>query len=264
MLDRNCTALSYRSDFAGYIVLLRNATDGDFTLVNDCRLEICGALWGIGNPDISGIGMATGYVLENFICSALVCVHIWFNAFIYARSGLHIRVFQVAIRTSFDAAIFFTFAIQVASCVTLGRANFGMGADGMGAITMKIAWIISTLTLLPLLPLVLRPEMFFTEPKATAQPPIEDEPHTSTHYNSERNVASARQGHRFMLFVLCWTASFYPFFSRMAGTFGILSDPPCLYFILINTQVQAKSATLRTLQFRNSILRRYRTHALVM
>jgi hypothetical protein len=173
-------------------------------------------------------------------------------------------VFQVAIRISFDAAIFFTFAIAIASCVTLGRASFGMGADGMGATTMKIAWIISTLTLLPLLPLVLRPEMFFTEPKATAQPPIEDEPHTSTHYNSERNVASARQGHRFMLFVLCWAASFYPFFSRMAGTFGILSDPPCLYFILINTQVQAKSATLRTLQFRKSISRRYRTHALAM
>jgi hypothetical protein len=230
MVDQNCTALSYRSDFADYIVLLSNATGGDFNLVKNCRLEVCGALWGTGNPDISGIGMATGYVLETFICIALICVYIWFNAFVYARSGLYIRLYQVAIRTSFDAATFFTFAIQVASCVTLGRTNFGMGADGMGAITMKIAWIISTLTLLPLLPLVLRSDMFSTEPKAMAQPPIEDEPQTSAHYNSERDVASARQGHRFMLFVLCWAASFYPFFSRMAGTFGIFFGSPLSVF----------------------------------
>jgi hypothetical protein len=221
MVNQNCTALSYRSGFSDYITLLRNTTGNDFNVVQDCRLEICGALWGSGNPDISGIGMATGYVLEAFICTALICVHIWFSAFVYASSGLYIRLFQVATRTSFDTAIFFTFAIQVASCVTLGRANFGMGADGMGAITMKIAWIISTLTLLPLLPLVLRPQMFFIEPlKATAQPPIEDETHTSTHHKNEENEATARQGHRFMLYVLCWAVSFYPFFSRMAGTFG--------------------------------------------
>ncbi|KAF2036760.1 hypothetical protein EK21DRAFT_106071 [Setomelanomma holmii] len=165
--------------------------------------------------------MAVGYVLETFICIVLVCAHIWFTALVDASSELYVRLLQIATRTSFDTAIFFTFAIQLASCVTLGRANFGMGADGMGAITMKIAWIISTLTLLPLLPLVLRPQMFFVDATTTIEPSIEeDEPLSSSHSNGKHQVASARQGHRFMLFVLCWAVSFYPFFSGMAGTFG--------------------------------------------
>jgi hypothetical protein len=40
--------------------------------------------------------------------------------------------------TFFDNAIFFTFAIQIASIVTLARANFGIGTEGIGATTMKI------------------------------------------------------------------------------------------------------------------------------
>jgi hypothetical protein len=40
--------------------------------------------------------------------------------------------------TFFDNAIFFTFAIQIASIVTLARANFGISTEGIGATTMKI------------------------------------------------------------------------------------------------------------------------------
>jgi hypothetical protein len=56
--------------------------------------------------------------------------------------------------------LFFNLAIQTASVVTLAQASFGVGADGMGAITMKVGWTASPLMFLPLLPLLLRSQLF--------------------------------------------------------------------------------------------------------
>ncbi|KAH7083427.1 hypothetical protein BKA63DRAFT_153082 [Paraphoma chrysanthemicola] len=246
MANKSCTALSFRTDFPGYIDLLRTTTGGNFTLVlQDCRLEICGALWGSGNPDISGIGMATGYLLETLLCIVLSCMHIW----LYYRSpqrghrgkeARYARLLSVAASTTFDVAVFFAFAIQIACCVTLGRANFGMGADGMGALTMKIAWLVSTMTMLPLVLLVVRPQMFAGRHGGSR---LGDEgagnaATTGSLDGTARlpcvcgekleQLDAKRQGHRFLLFVVCWVGSFYPFFSRMAGTFGAsqIGDSP--------------------------------------
>lgn len=54
----DCSALALRKDFPSYIVGLRNATNGNFSLLSDkCQTEVCNALWGSGNPDISGVGV---------------------------------------------------------------------------------------------------------------------------------------------------------------------------------------------------------------
>ena len=156
----SCSALSSRTDFAGYIALLRNVTQGDFSLVKDCRTEICGALWGPGNSDISGIGMAVGYILESIIAALLIIASLWNNRRQKRHSYLADLLLSNASRTFYYNAVFFTFAIQMASIITLSRANFGVSADGMGAITMKIAWLVSTLTLMPLLTMVVRPQLF--------------------------------------------------------------------------------------------------------
>ena len=53
----NCSNLASRQGFAGYIAKIRNATANDIALVDQCKQEVCRALWGSGNPDISGSGV---------------------------------------------------------------------------------------------------------------------------------------------------------------------------------------------------------------
>ena len=225
-----CLALSTRTDFAAYIDLLRNATGGDFSLVKDCKTNVCGALWGSGNPDISGIGMAIGYILESFICACLVATSLWFERSAKGRSTIGRLLIANATRTFFDNAIFFTFAIQTASIVTLSGVDFGVNAVGMGGFTVEIAWLVSSLTLLPLLPMVLRTEMFLEGgaidaarrrlSSGTDVPEYRYEEAGSGTDGQPGLLSDARRGQRFVLFVICWAMGFCPFFSRMGGTFG--------------------------------------------
>jgi hypothetical protein len=54
----DCSALAQQTGgFQDYIDRVRNHTSFNTTLVEFCDSEICGALWGIGNPDVSGIGV---------------------------------------------------------------------------------------------------------------------------------------------------------------------------------------------------------------
>jgi len=235
----DCSNLSSRTNFASYITSIRNVTGGDFSLVNECRALVCGALWGSGNPDISGIGMAVGYVLETIIGTTIVAVFFGLGWRPASNKSLWIRlVMASAAEIFYDTAIFFAFAIQIASVVALSRANFGINANGMGAITLKITWAISLLTLLPLLPfsygnLIFRKgeESKISEIATSDSPSIrlkDEETRTgSVGSAGRRNLRSAtkreeeaRDRQRFFLFVLCWMVSIYPFLSRMVGTFG--------------------------------------------
>ena len=54
----NCSDLVSRTSFHNYIATIRNVTGNSFALVDQCKAEICNALWGSGNPDISGIGVS--------------------------------------------------------------------------------------------------------------------------------------------------------------------------------------------------------------
>ena len=53
----NCSSLATRSDFAGYVQELNFNTGFNVTLLEACKGDICNALWGDGNADISGIGV---------------------------------------------------------------------------------------------------------------------------------------------------------------------------------------------------------------
>ena len=57
-----CKVLETIKDFADYVALLRNVTSDDIsaTAMEACRQEICSALYGNGNADVSGVGV--GYV----------------------------------------------------------------------------------------------------------------------------------------------------------------------------------------------------------
>ena len=60
----SCGSLDSRTSFPNYIAKIRNATADNFTLVGQCKAEICNALWGSGNPDISGVGVRLCLVLK--------------------------------------------------------------------------------------------------------------------------------------------------------------------------------------------------------
>lgn len=54
----NCSALTSRSSFASYVQAINSTTQFNETLLTACQSNICNALWGDGNADISGIGVS--------------------------------------------------------------------------------------------------------------------------------------------------------------------------------------------------------------
>jgi len=54
----NCSLLVARTDFANYVQQLQTATDFNQTWLLACQADICDALWGDGNGDVSGIGVS--------------------------------------------------------------------------------------------------------------------------------------------------------------------------------------------------------------
>jgi hypothetical protein len=66
----NCNALAQLDDFSDYVDILHDETEFDETRLEVCKNEICIAVYGTGNPDISGIG----------VCDALSP---WLNAHLH-------------------------------------------------------------------------------------------------------------------------------------------------------------------------------------
>ena len=52
-----CTLLAEQDSFADYVSLLESETSFNATALTACRVQICNAVYGYGNPDISGIGV---------------------------------------------------------------------------------------------------------------------------------------------------------------------------------------------------------------
>ncbi|KAF2814579.1 uncharacterized protein BDZ99DRAFT_458596 [Mytilinidion resinicola] len=176
--------------------------------------------------------MSIGYVLETAISVILVAVFIFLSFRKTDRRSRWIRLILAnSTRAFYENAIFFASGIQIASIVVLAKANFGISANGMGAITMKITWSISLLTLLPLLPLSFG-NFIFRESNNEQEDSIENirtsssESGTKARENSghvvlaNKNEEDAQDRRRFFLYVLCWMLSVFPFLSRMVGTFG--------------------------------------------
>lgn len=58
IMSMNCSSLELRSGFADYIAKVDDVTGGDITLISQCKSEVCIAMWGNGNADISGVGVS--------------------------------------------------------------------------------------------------------------------------------------------------------------------------------------------------------------
>ncbi|KAH6662986.1 hypothetical protein B0J14DRAFT_281612 [Halenospora varia] len=197
----NCTLLKSRADFHDYVKQINATTSFDALLLEGCQSEICDAIFGNGNADISGIGMIVGYLFES-VLSFLLAIGLLIQkaniqtlrskALTEHTSILLKAALKKAHKKFFDCAIFFTASIQIACVVVLVRRDFGISANGIGGFTTQITWAIAVLSMLPLLyPLV-----------------------------ALESLAEGRSGYRLFLFSCCWFLSFYPFVSLMMGSFA--------------------------------------------
>lgn len=54
----DCNLLTSYESFDEYIESILNVTGDNLHRVEGCKTEVCGALWGVGNADISGKGVS--------------------------------------------------------------------------------------------------------------------------------------------------------------------------------------------------------------
>jgi len=149
------------------------------------------------------------------------------------------KVLRAGLHAFYDAAIFLSFSIQVASIVVLARLNYGISADDMGDTATRLTWSVSLVTLLPLVYAAFMPQLLEEENqgdedsglsqgsavahvavapgiKAGTSPevlPIENR----LEIFEEEKQYYPKQGLHFKLFLVCWGLSIYPFMSKMAG-----------------------------------------------
>ncbi|KAK3686141.1 hypothetical protein B0T22DRAFT_538335 [Podospora appendiculata] len=139
------------SGFQQYMELIRNETVLNPTLLGFCQNEICGVLWGIGNPDVSGIGMTAGYVTQMSLGFTLAACCQLFRHHIDNDTFKKLKLWSF-----FTSAIYFTMSLLVAINYSLARRDFDISAEGFGIVQAKIISTISVLCVLPLLyPLVM-------------------------------------------------------------------------------------------------------------
>ncbi|CZR57808.1 uncharacterized protein PAC_07697 [Phialocephala subalpina] len=188
----NCSLLVSRTDFASYVQDLNSTTAFNATLLEACKSDICNAIWGDGNADISGIGMVVGYFCAS-ILGFLFALSLAFHEPLRRKSSTkHGKLLKDGYENFFECAIFFAASIQIACIIVLVRKDFGISANGLGGFTVQITWAVALLCMLPLLyPMVVL-----------------------TYIDSEKN------NYRLFLFCGCWLLFFYTFISQMIGNFG--------------------------------------------
>ncbi|KAK1655822.1 hypothetical protein BDP81DRAFT_388712 [Colletotrichum phormii] len=205
-MTERCASLEDVNDSNLYIEQLKSTTSFNIIELDRCKEEICGAIWGDANPDISGIGVSIGYAVElalGFVLASLVLM-------IRQRHGPRAEFFQLVLKAGFDAffefAIYFAIAIEIAAVVMLVNKDFGISTAGFGANEAQIALAVSVVCILPLLyPIALSPlDLFHPESERQAQ------------QNSRKLQQRQRRQRDFslVLFALVCVLFFYPFLSQ--------------------------------------------------
>jgi len=204
----DCSALADMTGFQEYMQLIRNETKFNTTLLGFCQNEICGALWGVGNPDVSGIGVTAGYVVEIVLGFLLaVCCHLRRN--IDSRPWKWLRIWakkplERGFETFFTSAFYFAMSILVASNYALAKRDFDVSANGFGIIETQITFAITVASVLPLLyPITMGPEK---EKEAGPSDPIAE---MRAEYNS-----TLHEKFRLVLSGLVIALFTYPFVSQ--------------------------------------------------
>ncbi|KAL0937210.1 uncharacterized protein CTRU02_206941 [Colletotrichum truncatum] len=204
LIGLDCSSLESLHGFDNYLRQLRAVTHFNETLLNQCRKTICNAVWGEGNPDISGIGVSIGYATEaglGFLFALIILV-------IQQKQGPKWEFFQVVTETGlnafFGSAVYFAISHEIASIYILVNKDYGISTTGLSASEAQIILAVSVVCILPLLyPVALLPTCIF-HPESKLGKPLEARCAKSA---KPRNV-------RFILFSLLAVLFFYPFLSQ--------------------------------------------------
>ncbi|KAK3985863.1 hypothetical protein QBC44DRAFT_334264 [Cladorrhinum sp. PSN332] len=192
----NCSGLDSIRNLGEYTDRLSNATSFNDTLLMECQVPICTALWGLGVPDLSGIGIAVGYLVSAFLGFFLPLLIL---AVPPRRARLQ-RIFTAGLASFFDSAIYFAFAVQAATITALAPKDWEAQTTTFGDFEVRISGLVSALCLLPLLcPIALLPFV------------------NTTTNNSD---TKARTSYRLTLWTITVIVSFYPFVSQSIRNFA--------------------------------------------
>ncbi|KAI9677877.1 MAG: hypothetical protein M1829_002374 [Trizodia sp. TS-e1964] len=201
----SCSSLADRTDFASYVQEIQNVTGNNFTLASSCKLEICNGIWGVGNPDIAGIGLIVGYIIQSalgFLFAIAIFMFRW-SSITDQFSQYRKNLFDSQ-KEYFSCAVFFTAAIQIACVAVIVRKDFGISADGLGGLTVEVCWAVALLTMLPLVYSVFIPSRSTQDSESENGDPYGDD----------------SSGLQFFLFSICWMMYFYTFVSRMIDNYA--------------------------------------------
>ncbi|KAM0420668.1 hypothetical protein ACHAPT_011584 [Fusarium lateritium] len=198
MDEPSCYMLEQLDDFSDYVKTLRSETSFNETRLSACKSEICIAVYGTGNPDISGIGVATGYILE-FALSVLLSLAAILLRRTQSGTGAYRwkEIIQCGLDSFFSSAAYFALALQLATIIVLVRKDYGISTADLGAIEARIAQTVAVVSMMPLL-----------YPVALLEP-------------QKRNInRDVRHNARLLLFSVTIALSFFPFLSRCIHGFG--------------------------------------------
>ncbi|KAK4097836.1 hypothetical protein N658DRAFT_526761 [Parathielavia hyrcaniae] len=204
----NCVGLDAFQNFGDYMALVRNRTSFDETLLRHCQVPICGALWGYGLPDVSGIGVALGYTIATVIgpLLSLLLLASQHSCFLskpaYTTSILAVLITGLA--SFFQSAVYFALAVEVATTITLVAKDYEFTTIAFGDYEARVSAIACTICLLPLLyPITILSQ---SESYSSTIPAIKD--------------TQSKQGYRLCQFCFAVLASIYPFFSESVRTWA--------------------------------------------
>ncbi|GAB1320019.1 hypothetical protein MFIFM68171_10229 [Madurella fahalii] len=197
----NCIGLDAFRDFGDYMTLLRNRTSFNETLLRQCQVPICGALWGYGLPDISGIGVAIGYMVATVIGPflSLLLLASQHLSILSNLNGAFQTVLTSGLASFFESAVYFALAIEIATTVILFAKDYEFKTTAFGFYEARVSTIACTICLLPLL-----------------------YPVTILSYSSIPSVIDIqdKRVYRLCLFYIAVLASVYPFFSESVRTWA--------------------------------------------
>ncbi|KIL89836.1 hypothetical protein FAVG1_06571 [Fusarium avenaceum] len=195
--EKGCSQWKDLNDFSEYVESLHSKTRFNKAILELCHREICNAIYGTGNPDISGIGVAVGYVLE-----IALGVFLSLAVLLLKRKGKASQLYQVA-RTGlgafFDSAAYFALALQLGTIAVLVRKDYGISTVDLGAIETRISQSVAVVSMMPL---------FY--PLALLEPAVRASARSSMKHNA-----------RLLLLSMTIALSFYPFLSNCIHAFGV-------------------------------------------
>jgi hypothetical protein len=196
-LKVDCSQWTELDDFSSYIRLLDSRTQFKKDNLEACQSEICTAIYGTGNPDISGIGVAIGYVLE-----ITLSVFLSLAVIVPRQSGKtsqwH-RIAKTGLAAFVDSAAYFALSLQLATIAVLVRKDYGISTADLGAIEARISQSVAVVSIVPLL-----------YPIALLEPSTKTYPRDNVKHNA-----------RLLLLSLTIALSFYPFLSRCIHAFDV-------------------------------------------